>query len=176
MPNITADPILSAALSYKNIHLRNVNMWTDSATTPMYKWLKDGELFKSSYVFSHASDFLRYLTLWRWGGTYLDMDTVMLRSIENMQPNFDGAESTHYLAAGVMNFAPDGFGHEIVCVSDFVRNLRGNNWGNNGPGVITRVMRKICDTESIALMFDQKRCKGFYIFDRNIFYAISWKE
>ncbi|KAI9581004.1 hypothetical protein GQX74_014387 [Glossina fuscipes] len=178
LPNITADPILSAVLSYKNVHLRNVNMWTYAATTPMYKWLKGGKLFKSSYVFSHVSDFLRYLTLWRWGGTYLDMDTIMLRSIENMPPNFVGAESTYYLAAGVMNFAPDGLGHKIskLCVSDFVRNFKGNNWANNGPGVITRVMRKICDTETIALMFDPKRCKGFYIFDRNIFYAISWEE
>uniref|UniRef100_A0A1A9ZP82 Alpha 1,4-glycosyltransferase domain-containing protein n=1 Tax=Glossina pallidipes TaxID=7398 RepID=A0A1A9ZP82_GLOPL len=178
LPNITADPILSAVLSYKNVHLRNVNMWTYAATTPMYKWLKDGELFKSSYVFSHTSDFLRYLTLWRWGGTYLDMDTIMLRSIEDMPPNFVGAESTRNLAAGVMNFAPDGFGHEIAesCLSDFERNFKGNNWGNNGPGVITRVMRKVCDTETIALMFDPKRCKGFHIFDRNIFYAISWEE
>uniref|UniRef100_A0A1A9ZP85 Gb3_synth domain-containing protein n=1 Tax=Glossina pallidipes TaxID=7398 RepID=A0A1A9ZP85_GLOPL len=178
LPNITADPILSAVLSYKNVHLRNVNMWTYAATTPMYKWLKDGELFKSSYVFSHTSDFLRYLTLWRWGGTYLDMDTIMLRSIEDMPPNFVGAESTRNLAAGVMNFAPDGFGHKIaeLCLFDFERNFKGNNWGNNGPGVITRVMRKVCDTETIALMFDPKRCKGFHIFDRNIFYAIPWEE
>uniref|UniRef100_A0A1A9VX88 Gb3_synth domain-containing protein n=1 Tax=Glossina austeni TaxID=7395 RepID=A0A1A9VX88_GLOAU len=91
------------------------------------------------------SNFLRYLTLWRWGGTYLDMDTIMLRSIEDMPPNFVGAESTLSLGAAVMNFAPDGFGHEIAesCLLDFERNFK----GNNGPGVITRVMRKVCDTE-----------------------------
>ncbi|KAI9577820.1 hypothetical protein GQX74_011007 [Glossina fuscipes] len=102
----------------------------------------------------------------------------MLRSIENMPPNFVGAESIRYLAAGVMNTVPDGFGHEIskLYVSNFVRNFKGNNSGNHGPGVINRAMRKVCDTETIALMFDPKRCKGFHIFDRNIFYAISWEE
>uniref|UniRef100_A0A1A9WK41 Alpha 1,4-glycosyltransferase domain-containing protein n=1 Tax=Glossina brevipalpis TaxID=37001 RepID=A0A1A9WK41_9MUSC len=178
LSNISTDPILNAISSYKNVYFRNLNMWTYAATTPMYEWLKDGELFKSSYVFSHTSDFLRYLTLWRWGGTYLDMDTIMLRSIEDMPANFVGAESGHALAAGVMNFAKEGFGHEIaeLCLSDFERNFKGDNWGNNGPGVITRVMSKVCDTEKIALMYDQKRCKGFHVFDQNAFYAIPWTE
>jgi mannosyltransferase OCH1-like enzyme len=33
----------------------------------------------SSTPVEHASDVLRFLSLWKYGGTYLDMDFVILR-------------------------------------------------------------------------------------------------
>ncbi|XP_005185262.1 lactosylceramide 4-alpha-galactosyltransferase [Musca domestica] len=175
----SSDPIIDAILSYKNVYLRNLNLWTYAAGTPVYDLLKDGALFKSYYVLSHISDICRYLTLWRWGGTYLDMDVVMLRSMEDVPPNYTGAESNTHLAAGVMNFAHDGFGHEIAeeCLLDLQHNFDGSNWGNNGPGVITRVMKRICQTSNIEVMQDNtKRCMGFRVFPIEAFYAIPWPE
>ncbi|EDV99385.1 lactosylceramide 4-alpha-galactosyltransferase [Drosophila grimshawi] len=172
-------PIIDAILSYKNIQLRQLNLWSYAAGTPIEEWLKDGQLFRSSYLFSHISDFLRFLTLYRYGGIYLDMDVVMLRSMEDVPPNFTGAESNTHLAAGVMSLAPTGFGHEIAeaCLRDFQQNFDGSDWGNNGPGVITRVAQHICGTKDISLMLeDRKRCLGFKVFERNAFYAVPWKH
>lgn len=173
--NSTAQPILDAVLSYSNVHLRNVNLWTYAADTPIYEWLKGGKLFTSKFVLSHVSDFLRYLTLWRWGGTYLDLDLVVKRSLEDVPPNFSGAESKAAIAAGVMNFAPDGFGHDIAeqCLRDLQRNFDGRDWGNNGPGVITRVLQDVCQTNNIAIM-NRERCSGFQVYPKEAFYAISW--
>lgn len=135
-------------------------------------------LLNFSYVLSHISDFLRYLTLWRWGGTYLDMDIVMLRSMEELPPNYTGAESNTHLAAGIMNFDSEGFGHEVAyqCLQNFQQTFDGSNWGNNGPGVITRVMQNICGTKNIQLMMDTKRCMGFNVYPINAFYAIPWRQ
>lgn len=106
------------------------------------------------------------------------MDIVMLRSMEDVPPNYTGAESNTHLAAGVMNFAHQGFGHEISeeCLLDLQRKFDGTNWGNNGPGVITRVMKRICQTGNIELMQDTKRCLGFRVFPIEAFYAIPWLE
>lgn len=41
------EAILEAILSYDNVHLRNINLWTYAANTPISDWLKDGALFKS---------------------------------------------------------------------------------------------------------------------------------
>ncbi|XP_034474400.1 lactosylceramide 4-alpha-galactosyltransferase-like [Drosophila innubila] len=172
-------PLIDALLSYKNVQLRQLNLWRYAKGTPIEDWLNDGKLFRSSYLFSHISDFLRFLTLYRYGGLYLDMDVVMLRSIEDVPPNFTGAESNTHLAAGVMSFAATGFGHEMadLCLRDFINNFDGSDWGNNGPGVITRVAQAICGTKDITLMLeDRKRCLGFKIFDRNAFYAVPWKH
>lgn len=43
----SGDPLIEAILSYDNVHLRNLNLWTYAAGTPIYEWLKDGALFKS---------------------------------------------------------------------------------------------------------------------------------
>ncbi|KAH8392858.1 hypothetical protein KR215_004646 [Drosophila sulfurigaster] len=172
-------PLIDAILSYRNVQLRQLNLWRFASGTPVENWLYDGPLFRSSFLSSHISDFLRYLTLYRYGGLHLDMDVVMLRSIEDLPPNYTGAESNIHLAAGVMNLAPNGFGHEIAvsCLQDFMHNFNGKDVGNNGAGVITRVAQKLCGTKDVSVMLDnRKRCLSFKVFERNAFYAVPWKR
>uniref|UniRef100_T1GTW0 Alpha-1,4-N-acetylglucosaminyltransferase n=1 Tax=Megaselia scalaris TaxID=36166 RepID=T1GTW0_MEGSC len=47
-------------------------------------WIRSEELFSSKYMYSHLSDFLRYMTLWRFGGIFIDTDTVVMKSFENV--------------------------------------------------------------------------------------------
>jgi len=125
------------------------------------------------------SDLLRMITLYRFGGIYLDMDVVLLRSLEDVPPNYAGAESDTHVAIGVVNLSPNGFGHEFAasCLRDFKENFDGSAWGNNGPGVITRVAQRTCGTMNITMMLeDRKRCHGFQVFDRKAFYAVSSKN
>lgn len=59
------------------------------------------------------------------------------------------------------------------------RNLRenfdGTNWGNNGPGVITRVLKEICQTSTIDNM-TKSHCHGFTVHPPDTFYAVPWEE
>ncbi|XP_034666932.1 lactosylceramide 4-alpha-galactosyltransferase-like isoform X1 [Drosophila subobscura] len=172
-------PLVDAILSYGNVQLRRVNLWRYAAGTPVEEWLKNGQLFRSRFLVSHVSDFLRFVTLFRYGGLYLDMDVVVLQSMENVPPNYAGAESDYMLAAGIINLSATGIGHEIaeLCLRDFQHNFNGHNWGNNGPGVITRVAQRICDTDYVALMQDdRKRCMGLKVYWRGAFYAVSSRQ
>lgn len=98
------------------------------------------QLDDSKFPVSHASDILRYLTLWKYGGIYLDLDVIVLKSLEDLPPNYSGAESADNVAAGVMSFADSGVGHSLAetCVNDLRKNFSGSEWGYNGPGTITR--------------------------------------
>lgn len=111
-------PIIRSLESYPNIHMRNVHLWTYAIGTPMEKWLQNDDLFRSQYLNSHISDFLRYLSMYKFGGIYLDLDVIVQKSFENVEPNFSGAESADDVAAGVMSFDLDGIGHEVakLCV------------------------------------------------------------
>lgn len=51
----------------------------------------------------------------------------------------------------------------------------GNDWGNNGPGVITRTLQKLCRVEKTPLMSEQ-HCLGFKVFPKSAFYPIKWTE
>lgn len=107
-------PAVKALLNYSNVYLRNVNLWTYAKDTQVEEWINTGELFLSTYLNSHASDFLRYLSLYKWGGTYLDLDVVVQQNLRSIGKNYAGAESSTFVAAGVLNFDHTGFGHEIA--------------------------------------------------------------
>ncbi|XP_034474390.1 lactosylceramide 4-alpha-galactosyltransferase-like [Drosophila innubila] len=171
------EPLIDAILSYPNVQLRQLNLMRYAADTPIDDWFKDGQLFRSSYMVVHISDLLRLVTLYRFGGIYMDLDVVFLRSMENVPLNYAGAESDTHIANGVMSLAPTGFGHQFAasCLREFQRNFDGSDWGHNGPGVITRVAQRICATKNITMMLkDRKRCLGFQVFERNAFYAVPW--
>jgi lactosylceramide 4-alpha-galactosyltransferase len=85
-------------------------------------------LYKSKYFNSHTSDVLRYLSLWKYGGTYLDLDIVMLQSLDDQEPkNYAGAESKNFVAVGIINLEGET-GHEIanMCVEDLIQNFDGS--------------------------------------------------
>lgn len=176
MPAELDSKIISSLLTYQNIFFRNVNLWQYAENSPASEWFLGGELFQSEYVISHTSDFLRYLTLWRWGGTYLDLDVVVKESLEAIPPNYAGAESENFIAAGVINIDNSGFGHRIaeLCLKNFYQEFRGDDWGHNGPGVITRVMKRdICKVTKTQHM-TAERCKHFKVYPKEAFYAINW--
>lgn len=94
--------------------MRNVNLWKYAKDTPVDEWFRSGALFESKYLNSHTSDFLRYLSLYKWGGTYLDLDVIVQKPFDSIKPNYAGAESDQFVAAGVLNFDHDGFGHKVA--------------------------------------------------------------
>ncbi|XP_035911245.1 lactosylceramide 4-alpha-galactosyltransferase-like [Anopheles stephensi] len=175
--NRTAQPVLDALLEYRNVHLRYVNLTTYAAETPLEEWMESGEIYRSLYMNSHLSDVMRYLTLYKYGGTYLDLDVIVQQPFEKLEPNYAGAESVRWVAAGVINFEPKGHGHELadMCVRDLLANFNGKDWGNNGPGVITRVLQKYCHTRSTVHM-TRERCRHFTVYPISSFYAIGYED
>lgn len=116
--SIPTPTAITAIQSYPNVFLRNIDLWTYAEGTPLELWLRHGSLFDSSYLNSHVSDFLRYLTLYKFGGTYMDLDVVVQMNLDGITPNYAGAESDNFVAAGVINFDHNGVGHIMaeLCV------------------------------------------------------------
>ncbi|XP_034666930.1 lactosylceramide 4-alpha-galactosyltransferase-like [Drosophila subobscura] len=175
----TEQPLFDAILSYSNVHLRRVNLWRYAAGTPIEEWLKNSQLFRSRFAVSHISDFLRFLTLFRYGGLYLDLDVVVLKSMEDVPPNYTGADPDDVISSAVISLTPTGFGHKIAesLLYDFQHNFNGLNWAGNGPGVMTRVAQKICGTKNISVLLENRnRCLGFQVFDSKAFYAVPFRH
>jgi lactosylceramide 4-alpha-galactosyltransferase len=71
--------VVSQLLSYPNIHVRRLHFEKYFTGSPLEEWYKGGALKASRWPQSHASDVLRFLTLWKYGGTYMDLDVVVTR-------------------------------------------------------------------------------------------------
>lgn len=75
----TKNVAVQALLTYPNIRFKHVNLERYVKNTPLEVWCKSEPLKKSLWPTSHASDVMRYLTLWKYSGTYLDLDVVVLK-------------------------------------------------------------------------------------------------
>ena len=52
----------------------------------------------TEYFYSHVTDFARMLALYRYGGTYVDTDLILLRSLDDVD-NVIGMESGNLLVS-----------------------------------------------------------------------------
>ncbi|KAI4457162.1 lactosylceramide 4-alpha-galactosyltransferase alpha- 14-galactosyltransferase [Holotrichia oblita] len=141
-----SDNVIRSLLTYNNVHLLHVNIDNYTRNTPIENLYEEGHLEYSYYAQSHMSDLLRYLTLWKYGGIYLDLDVIVIRPFTKLSQNFAGAESERDVAAGVLSFSNDEKGHSFAtaCLHDLKSSYRYNDWGHNGPGVITSSISFAC--------------------------------
>ncbi|RZC35541.1 lactosylceramide 4-alpha-galactosyltransferase, partial [Asbolus verrucosus] len=173
-----SDRFLQALLTYRNVKIRHLDFETYVENSPVERLFKEGKIERSEYAISHVSDVLRYLTLWKYGGIYLDLDLVVIKSLEKLPFNYAGAESTSFVAAGVVSFTQKGMGHHLatLCLKDLEFNFNGKKWGNNGPGVITRLSRFICATNNTEEM-TKKKCLGdFRVYPSETFYPVIYQD
>ncbi|XP_030555702.1 lactosylceramide 4-alpha-galactosyltransferase-like isoform X2 [Drosophila novamexicana] len=172
-------PIIDALQSYKNVHFRSLNLDRYAEDTPIADWVKKGDLYTSRYLIFHLSDLLRLITLYRFGGVYLDMDVLQLHSLEDEPLNYAGAETSDSIGNSVISLEPNGFGHQLgeLFLQDFHVNYKGDAWAHNGPMGLVRVLSEICGTNNVTLMVNnRKRCLGFKVFDVNAFYEVPWTQ
>jgi lactosylceramide 4-alpha-galactosyltransferase len=104
--------VIDAIMSYKNVHLSYVDIYDYSENTPLESWMQKGILFNSSYVVTHTSDILRFLSLWRYTGTYLDLDVILKRRVDSIGTNFACVQKDAYINSAIMNL--DMHGRQIA--------------------------------------------------------------
>lgn len=175
-PSNRTNQMLEQLMSYENVEVRRVRVEDYIRNTPLERWYERGILKTSHWPRSHMSDIMRFLTLWRFGGIYLDLDVVVTASLEDLT-DFAGAEDWDDIAAGVIGFGATRLGRRVAdaCIRDLMENFRGDVWGNNGPGVITRTLQKLCAVENVKDM-NLNRCHGFKVMPPSVFYPVYYKE
>lgn len=167
--------------SFKNIHIKVINIKNFTLNSPVEGLIQRGLNSFSSYLKYHRSDILRYTLLWRYAGTYLDLDVISQKPLASLGYNFAVAQEKNYpillLGAGAINFDSDSLGREIsgMILSDLAENFNGHKWDDSSVRVLTRAVAKICGSDQ---MFDinPNRCKGFQVHPSDTFYPISFSE
>ena len=111
--------LVDALLSYPNVNFRFLNPIEYARHTPLEDFFVRDELSKSKYIIEHTSDILRILTLYKFGGLYLDLDVTCLRSMKDIatdelikMPNFVSLETYDHIENAIMKF---GY-YSLLCV------------------------------------------------------------
>ncbi|KAM9316336.1 alpha-1,4-N-acetylglucosaminyltransferase-like [Gastrophryne carolinensis] len=130
---------------------------------------------KEKYWTHVSSDACRLAVIWKYGGIYMDTDIISLRPIPH--DKFLAAQIETYASNGVFGFTPS---HPLVWqfMENFVKNYRGDKWGQQGPELIARVMSKLCDM-SVMMSTNNFSCNNIPYLHPPRFYPIacsSWKR
>lgn len=70
--------LLDAILKYPNVHINYFNLMEFSIGTPLEEFMVQDKLSESKYRIEHTSDVLRILTLYKYGGMYMDLDVLSI--------------------------------------------------------------------------------------------------
>ncbi|XP_060689950.1 alpha-1,4-N-acetylglucosaminyltransferase-like [Hemiscyllium ocellatum] len=158
-PEYKAIPLLS---SFKNVIILPLNFKELFNNTPLAGWYEKVDPSKEVYWIYVLSDACRMTSLWKYGGIYLDTDVISIKPLEF--GNFIVAESEIYSSSAVLGFNRS---HPFLenCLTDFVEKYNGADWGQQGPKLITRNLKKWCGTDNLN-QFLNKECKGIDLPDR----------
>lgn len=102
--------------SYPNVHIRNINPYNLSKGTLAEQWIKEDRIFTSRSYRFHISDYLRIITLSKFGGIYFDLDMIILKNLDDLPPNFTSRENPrrNYVNNSSLGFKIKGIGRILL--------------------------------------------------------------
>ncbi|KAL1138841.1 hypothetical protein AAG570_008903 [Ranatra chinensis] len=162
-----------------------IDAWSLLKSGGWSEWLQDSPLDQlgpalESSVFrvEHVSDAIRLLLIWKFGGTYLDLDFISIRSLDDLGNDWVGAEDRNIVSNAALNAAPAGPGHAMFenFLKEFAEKFDGAHWAVNGPYLLTNVIYKVCNLTKGTDMQEVGRMKncGFTVHTQKFFYPISY--
>lgn len=163
--------------NYPNIFFRRLDIHEFMTDTPLESFHKWKVLNQSKNYNVYLADILRLVALYKYGGLYFDTDVVVLKNFENLGENYMCIASHYLLMSGTFQFSSVGVGHETVeaFLKNALNQFNGNTWGSNGPLLVTRVMKRICNAKNTEMM-NAKSCNGINILSRKTFLPISYQN
>ncbi|KAF7253852.1 Alpha-1,4-N-acetylglucosaminyltransferase [Varanus komodoensis] len=165
-------PPLSFLSAVRNIFIFPLQMDSLFQDTPLLPWYLQVNATQEKNWIYIISDAIRLAMLWKYGGIYMDTDVISIRPIP--VTNFLAAQSSQFSSNGILGFQPH---HRFLwdCMKDFVQNYNGNIWGNQGPYLITRMLKKICNLTNFEDVKDQ-RCQNISFLHPERFYPIPFQQ
>lgn len=168
---------VKAILSYPNVFINYLNLEEVSENSPLEEFIKSEKLSKSKFKIEHMSDVLRFLLLWKFGGNYLDMDTIVRKNLDLTPPNFACRQSADEINGAILNFdLRHGRKISEMFINDLIQNFNGDFFVSNGPKVLTRVVKNLCQTSDIDQIVKMKSCQRFNILNTTFCYEIAFSE
>ncbi|KOB65148.1 Uncharacterized protein OBRU01_23160 [Operophtera brumata] len=99
---------------YPNINFARVHIDEYAKNTAVEEFLAKKTIHASPYKITHTSNYLRFITLFKYGGLYLDMDMIVLKPFYGLGRNWVVRENDHFIGSAVVNAAKDGLGQEFT--------------------------------------------------------------
>lgn len=101
---------LTALERYSNIYFYRIYTNTFTDGTPLHNFFNSNALDNSLHPVYHSTEILKYLTLNKWGGVYLDTNMVVVKSFKDLPLNWIARENEDELGTAAMALTRDNTG------------------------------------------------------------------
>lgn len=168
--------ITNAISSYKNVHLYEFDPVEYARNTIIEKWMEEGQVFHSSHLIHHLSDVLRILTLWKYSGTYFDLDVIEKKPISERGHNFACIQKDGMIVSGIVDL--HGYVGRLIAeknLKEVTKHFDGSSWTGNGPMILSNIVKSMCNTTDIHQM-NRSNCNGFEVLPTKDCYAIDYPQ
>ncbi|XP_010212002.1 PREDICTED: alpha-1,4-N-acetylglucosaminyltransferase [Tinamus guttatus] len=161
--------------SMSNVFIFPLQMEILFENTPLLQWYKEVNPEQEKNWVHISSDASRLALIWKYGGIYMDTDVISIRPIP--EASFLAAQKSQFSSNGIFGFPSY---HKFVwdCMNNFVLKYNGRIWGNQGPFLMTRMLKAICNlTDFVGL--EDHRCHNISFLNPQRFYPIpypAWKK
>lgn len=166
---------MAKVLLIENVNVNFLDLHEFAKDSPLESFIKSGRLQSSKFIVSHTSDALRLLVLWKYGGHYLDSDVIVKKRLNLLPLNSACDDTCDTVNGAVLNLDHKKVGRKwsVKFMTEMSNTYNGSVWGNNGPLLITRVLRESCGTNSTAQMIEKGDCEGFHVLPNKFCYPIT---
>ncbi|XP_047505131.1 lactosylceramide 4-alpha-galactosyltransferase-like [Pieris napi] len=168
---------MSIMYRFSNVMLARVHIDEYSANTPIQFFIENGTLKNTSWAIENTSNVLRFLSLYKWGGVYLDTDVVVVKSFDLLGENWIAKEDVFTINSAAISLDNYTLGRNVASdfLDEIVKHYKSDNWAHNGPGVVTRVLTRYCGTDDLTKMTNSK-CQGFTVLEPKYLYPIHYND
>lgn len=177
------ESLLQAYSNIKHVILSFENVFKNTVFEDWFK-TNNKRLFNSPFFYEHASDLLRIVLLWKYGGYYSDLDTITIKNIEPLL-RFNGAALQNEKPVEINNanliFKKNhSFLYDLM--DQMARDYNPYGWTVNGQYKIEKTAYKYCNLtklDSLILSKDsfvnkiKNKC-DFHLFPKNYFAPLKW--
>ncbi|XP_065342174.1 lactosylceramide 4-alpha-galactosyltransferase-like [Cloeon dipterum] len=157
---------------YPNIQMLSVKMEKLIEGSILEEWYARGELNKSSYPVEHTSDLIRVLVVQRYGGTYLDLDFIVLRSLADLSENF-----VSYQMSSDVNNAMFGFSKNHLITRMILQRARDKYepwaFATIGPLSLIHALEIYCGC-NVTEMVKNDTCNDLRVYPSGYFYPVAY--
>lgn len=170
----TVTAAFSLVKNYHNVRFRHIDMLVYTNNTPFQDFVRTGVMEHGNWPVEQHSDMLRILTLWKFGGIYMDLDVVSLKPMPLI--NFIGAEYPgDMLASCVIGMQRKDVAERAIQM--FKDGWDGENWVKNGPFLLTNLMKEQCGVVDVPHMYSEDvDCNNFTVYPPETFGPIAWYD
>ncbi|XP_077256864.1 lactosylceramide 4-alpha-galactosyltransferase-like isoform X1 [Temnothorax americanus] len=170
--------IVDILQTYDNVYIRRIRLSTYIINTPIkdWFWANIRRLWENyDWLRNDFHDYIRMLTLWRFGGVSLNLNSIVLTPLDELT-TFVGVQDNRDMGVGVFGVdTSTTFGRSFAdACMEVIEDINADSYLRyNITRVVTEAVWKLCYQRNVNRLSRDKECRRFTIYPPEKFYPAS---